>query len=122
MLRSWRGARHRSRHRRSDLHVQESPSPILPFRAPRPPRGFLWLDQFAGIPILDAFCSFLLEPREDFLWTAAPEPVRISHVQAAAAQAMAQAASNHIMPEPPSFLRAMLAPTTADQEPEEDSN
>lgn len=60
---------------------------------------FLWLETASGVPLLDAFSDFLLDPRPAFRWRPSPEPLRIEDVQAAAAERMAEAAEVHLMPE-----------------------
>ena len=61
---------------------------------------FLWLESASGAPILDAFSDFLIRPRVGFRWKPPQDPIRVEHVQAAATQAMAQAAEAHLAPEP----------------------
>jgi hypothetical protein len=81
---------------------------------------FLWLETVSGIPLLDAFSDFLLDPTPGFQWQAPAEPLRVSDVQAAAAEEMAQAAEVHVAPEPLIRLDRTSQPETAthDQRPD----
>jgi hypothetical protein len=61
---------------------------------------FLWLEKASGVPFLDAFSDFLIEPRSGFRWRPPADPLRVQHVRAKAAERMAQAAETHLAPEP----------------------
>lgn len=71
---------------------------------------FLWLERLSGWPLLDAFSDFLIDPRPGFQWQPSPEPLRIQHVQAVAAEKKAQAAEIHLAPDLPDYLQAALSP------------
>lgn len=79
---------------------------------------FLWLETLTGAPLLDAFSDFLIEPDEAFHWQPPAEPLRIQHVQAAAAEKMAIAAETHLCPEIPGLEPAIPSPSASLEEPD----
>ncbi|MFY9826294.1 MAG: hypothetical protein WAM82_33330 [Thermoanaerobaculia bacterium] len=58
---------------------------------------FLWIEAYAGVPVLDAFCELLLQGRRDFLWQER-DCIRLSDVGAAALQRRDLALQGHRPP------------------------
>ncbi|MEO6195116.1 MAG: hypothetical protein ABIS20_19030 [Thermoanaerobaculia bacterium] len=78
---------------------------------------FLWLESVSGVPLLDAFSDFLIDPRAGFRWKPSQAPIRIEHVQTIASENMAQAAEIHLAPEPPAYLNATTEEPDGQEKP-----
>jgi glutathione synthase/RimK-type ligase-like ATP-grasp enzyme len=62
---------------------------------------FLWLERYVEFPLLDAFCEFLIQHREDFIWEEAADSLRVSHVHESARTRLRTALTEHILQSQP---------------------
>jgi hypothetical protein len=65
---------------------------------------FLFVERFAGIPLLDAFAEFLLQARPDFVWSADRVQVRYSDVIEPVQRLEAELVKQHV-PSPDRSVR-----------------
>lgn len=72
---------------REDRHV---------FLEVNPMGQFLWIEDMAGVPILDAFCQFLIQGRSDFAWDHARVAVRLADIDVREPERAARA--EHVAP------------------------
>lgn len=56
---------------------------------------FLFLEERAGLPMLDMFCEFLRQGRPDFRWAEGAQPVRLAQVTPAAAAVLEESRVVH---------------------------
>ena len=54
---------------------------------------FLWIERYVDFPLLDAFCEFLIQHREDFSWEVTTECLKVSDVCESAHVRMREAQS-----------------------------
>jgi hypothetical protein len=54
------------------------------------------LEQSCDLPVLDAFCEFLLQGRVDFQWGGMRSPVRLADVEQTAILQMRSVRSSHV--------------------------
>ena len=74
---------------------------------------FLFVEHYAGLPLLDAFCEFLLQGRSDFEWNESTAKLRYADIEEYARQCSAQAATVHVQsPDDSSWEGASIAPST----------
>ncbi len=57
---------------------------------------FLFIEQACGLPLLDAFCQFLIHARSDFTWEPSSAQLSLSGLAAALKERMGQAARDHV--------------------------
>jgi hypothetical protein len=63
---------------------------------------FLFLEHYAGLPLLEAFSEFLLSASPDFEWSVGPAPLSYLSMRARAADLAEEAARYHTSPPDPS--------------------
>jgi hypothetical protein len=64
---------------------------------------FLFVEHYAGIPLLDAFSSFLIDGSQDFSWDEARVQVHYSDLEERVAEVSRKAEANHV-PAPESHV------------------
>jgi glutathione synthase/RimK-type ligase-like ATP-grasp enzyme len=62
---------------------------------------FSFVEQYTGIPLLDAFTEFLIQGRPDFTWSASTTRIRHDDVAAAANELAVESAGMHVRPPKP---------------------
>lgn len=67
---------------------------------------FLFLEQEAGIPMLDAFCELLIQARPDFAWDPDRPGVRLADVEPAAREQLRELGRRHTPQRDPSWREA----------------
>lgn len=75
-----------------------SPDGALHFLEVNEMGQFLFLERYAGLPLLDAFAEFLIQGRVDFDGRKSPETLRYADLRPAAEREMARAAAVHTSP------------------------
>jgi len=63
---------------------------------------FLFLEHYAGLPLLEAFSEFLLSASPDFEWSAGPAPLSYLSMRSRASELAEEAARHHVSPSDPS--------------------
>ena len=59
---------------------------------------FLFVEHFAGIPLLDAFCEYLLQGRVDFDWDESGVAIHYAGIAEHAQEMSRLASSRHVIP------------------------
>jgi glutathione synthase/RimK-type ligase-like ATP-grasp enzyme len=59
---------------------------------------FLFIEEYTGMPLLEAFCDFLIAGRKDFRWSGEASGLSFAEIQPLAEQRIAEAAKEHIIP------------------------
>ena len=62
---------------------------------------FLFVEDLAGLPLLDAFCEMLIQKRRDFLWSPTSAALRKTELEDEARSAFEEARQHHLMPPEP---------------------
>lgn len=57
---------------------------------------FLFIEQYADLPLLDAFTEFLLQGRPDFTWTGSTGALRYRDIEARAGELAARSLNEHV--------------------------
>ncbi len=63
---------------------------------------FLFLEHYAGLPLLEAFSEFLLSASPDFEWSAGPAPLSYVSIKSRASELAEEAAQHHVSSPDPS--------------------
>ncbi|HEX3531215.1 MAG TPA: hypothetical protein VH988_29490 [Thermoanaerobaculia bacterium] len=62
---------------------------------------FLFVEQYSGLPLLDAFCEFLLQGSPDFEWVEGSSTIRLADIMAASLKELQADREKHVASEPP---------------------
>lgn len=67
---------------------------------------FLFVEEYTGMPLLDAFCDFLIQGSPTFVWNRAAAGVAFAEIEPQVRARSAERSQGHIVPPPQGFYEA----------------